>query len=573
MKRVSDIVWMIGLLCGALVALPVSAEVVGPVNSDSVAVFSEHFATGRVCAMCHSTSRAAAALKDSSQRGIGPHDLWRSSMMAQASVDPLWRAVVASEVAATPSRAAEIETKCLRCHAPMASLEAQFADRVPTRAEFLTGDELPAQLAADGVSCTICHQIDPDGIENERHFNGHFEINNGREIFGPHANPFAMPMFRHTDYMPTEGTHVRDAALCAACHTLFTDALTDDGKATGHTLLEQGPYLEWKNSHFNGEGPQAGEHAASCQHCHVPTMDEDGQEIRTRIARNPRGWDFPPLRPRSPFGRHTFVGGNTLIPAMLRDQLATEGDHDAARRFDLTIAAARNMLREKTAKIQILDAKQTDGRVLITVSVRNLTGHKLPTAYPSRRVWIRLQLFDSAGEVVFASGAFDPRGRILDGSGNALASELVGGPAVPHEGLIESSDQVQIYESVMEDAKGHLTHSLLRGARYRKDNRLLPQGWTAAHPQAALTSPVGTADDHDFLAGTDTVSYVIDGRELTGKLRIEATLCYQVLGSRHAAELLTQAVPEMKAFSQLYATADVRPELLDRDESAVTVNP
>ncbi len=48
----------------------------------------------------------------------------------------------------------------------------------------------------------------------------------------------------------------------------------------------------------------------------------------------------------------------------------------------------------------------------IDVLVENLTGHKLPTAYPSRRVWLHVAIHDRNGLTVFESGALNPDGSI-----------------------------------------------------------------------------------------------------------------------------------------------------------------
>ena len=547
-----------------LVGSSLHAQVESPAMAGRDSASTDYFMTSEVCSMCHSTATSAKALKDAEGRSIGPHDLWRTSMMANASVDPFWRAVVAAEVAATPSRKAEIEAKCLRCHTPMASVEAEIAGTAPSRSRFLHGKSTLARLASDGVSCTVCHQIPSDGVGKDESFSGHFRIGYDGEIFGPHARPFSMPMYRHTGYRATESSHVRESALCAACHTLFTDTLAPDGSPTGHTLLEQGPYVEWQNSQFNDESKNPGKHAASCQDCHVPTEDVDGSPIKTRIARNPHGWDFPPVSPRSPFGRHVFTGGNTLVPSILRNEVAAAGSETAAAAFDAKIRETRHRLRKETARIEIVKAERQDEQLVIAVEVSNMAGHKLPTAYPSRRVWVRLQVRDAAGEVVFASGEFDRRGRIVDGEGRILASEQVAGPVAPHRTQIDSPDQVQIYEAVMEDADGQVTYSLLRGARYHKDDRLLPLGWKSDHPRATVTASVGTAEDRDFTAGSDTVLYVIDAPSERGPYQIDATLHYQVLGSRYLAELFTNDVPEMRVFRKLYNTASPRPELLHR---------
>ena len=481
---------------------------------------TEHFATSSVCSTCHSNSPRATAMRDASGKGIAPHDLWRSSMMANSTRDPLWRAVLSIEIASTPSRRAAIEKKCLRCHAPMASVAAERAGLPISVDTFLHGESPPSALAKDGVSCMACHLIEPDGLGTPESFGGGFKIGDKRRVYGPHDGLFAMPMKHHTGFTPTQGDHITESSMCATCHTLETRSYDADGKPTGHLHLEQSPYLEWQNSAFNSEAgtalgtsPDGKRTAKTCQDCHVPTEEENGEPIQTRIARNPGGRDFPPTRPRAPFGQHVFVGGNTLIPAILRDNAKLLGvaappaalvpditshcgfrrrirplaslrsvddgppawtpsrasrANESARRnptstcetehFDKTIAATRKQLRTQTAKIRLGKAERKGDELLLPVRVENLTGHKLPTGYPSRRVWIRLLVKNAAGKVVFASGRFDPRGRILDGEDRPLPSEERGGPTLPHRSLIESSDQVAVYEAVMSDSRGKPTY-------------------------------------------------------------------------------------------------------------------
>ncbi len=220
------------------------------------------------------------------------------------------------------------------------------------------------------------------------------------------------------------------------------------------------------------------------------------------------------------------------------------------------------MLRDKTAKIAIKKIERHDRRLLVAVAVSNLTGHKLPTAYPSRRTWIRLVVRDASGKIVFASGRFDRRGQIVDQAGDPLPSEQAGGPVLPHFAEITSSGQVQIYQTVMEDVKGEVTYSLLQGARYRKDNRLLPRGWKRDHPRASVTAPIGTSEDRDFTAGADTVLFRINAPSEHAPYQVDASLYYQVLDARYAAELFTHDVPEMKVLRKLYTEVQPKPELL-----------
>jgi hypothetical protein len=293
----------------------------------------------------------------------------------------------------------------------------------------------------------------------------------------------------------------------------------------------------------------------------VPTVDADGTAIRTRIARNPGGRDFPPTAPRSPFGRHVFAGGNTLVLSMLRDHSERLRVDAPAESLEAILEATRVQLEERSARLAIRDVRR-DGRALrVELSVENLAGHKLPTAHPTRRAWLRLRVLGQDGTLLFASGEVDARGRIVDGAGRPLASELAGGPVPPHRDAVRGQDEVVLYEAVMADADGAPTHTLLRGAAWLKDTRLLPRGWEPDHPEAERIAPVGTLGDEDFGPGGDLVRYELE-LEYAGPLRIEADLLYQPLGARWAAELLRWDTPEVALFRELWDAADVAPEVL-----------
>jgi hypothetical protein len=202
-----------------------------------------------------------------------------------------------------------------------------------------------------------------------------------------------------------------------------------------------------------------------------------------------------------------------------------------------------------------------DDQLVFEVTVRNKAGHKLPTAYPSRRVWLRIEVRDSAGKLCFASGSFDRQGRLTDMAGAVLPSELPGGPTMPHMRDVVRDTQVPIYESVMADETGLATYTLLRGATYLKDNRVLPRGWSGSHVDAANTRPAGVLEDNDFVGGQDRVHYAVpvSGQ---GPWRIDTWLHYQVLGARFAGELFRFDTPEVALLRSLYEGVDPLPETL-----------
>ena len=515
------------------------------------------FLESSVCSQCHSNAEGARAMRDSAGAGISPFDLWSPTMMGNSARDPFWRAVVSMEVAATPSKRAEIEATCMRCHAPMVRATAESGDGSPI--SVLDDAEREGHgLARDGASCTVCHQIEDKRFGTPESFSGGFVIGTEGKIFGPHQGVNPMPMRHHTGYTPTFSAHVNESAMCATCHTLFTEALAADGRAVGSTLPEQTPYLEWRNSKFNNEGREANG-GASCQDCHLPTDDEQGKAIRTAIARNPHGSDFGFAGVRSPFGRHEIIGGNMQVPSMLANLAHEGGASVAPERLETTAWLARRQLEQQTGTIEIGMPMRQGETLRVPVTVHNLAGHKFPSAHPSRRAWIRFVVRSPEGEVLFASGSFDRRGRLVAGDGTLLTSELAGGPFQLHRNVVRGEAEAAVYESVMADSRGEPTYLLIRGAQYKKDNRLLPAGWRDDHPDAATIAPVGLGEDTDFVGGADTVVYHFRAPREKGPYTFEADWFYQPLGARYVTEVLQFDTPEVERFRKAYAAIDHTP--------------
>ena len=119
-----------------------------------------------------------------------------------------------------------------------------------------------------------------------------------------------------------------------------------------------------------------------------------------------------------------------------------------------------------------------DGVLEADVDVGNLTGHKLPTGYPSRRVWLHVTVRDA-----------DRRGRCSNRARSTAGRHRAATTATPIASRIRAAlrrdqpraTQVQIYEAVMADAQGAHDHGpALRRRSYVKDNRLLPRGFDKA---------------------------------------------------------------------------------------------
>jgi hypothetical protein len=329
-----------------------------------------------------------------------------------------------------------------------------------------------------------------------------------------------------TGYLQTEGAHIRQSELCATCHTLFTTALGAKGEAIGR-LPEQVPFQEWQHSRYVNE--------QSCQSCHMPPMGPP-----TPVA-SVLG------QPREGARQHTFLGGNFFILRMLNKFRADLGV--TAERHELEAAAAGTLrhLQESAARLSVERAAVENGRLVVDLAVENLSGHKLPTAYPSRRVWIRLTARDADGRIVFSSGGLGPTGAIAGNDNDEDAARFE-----PHYRQIVRGDQVQIYESILADPSGAVTTGLLKAVRYAKDNRLLPRGFDKATAGADIAVHGEAADDADFTGGSDRVRYAVEAAGARGPLTIEAELLYQPIGFRWADNLRAYKAAETTRFVSYY---------------------
>jgi hypothetical protein len=459
---------------------------------------------------------------------------WRASMMAHASRDPYWQSAVRREAIDHPEHAAAIEDECSICHMPMTTYPARTAGGLgKIFAHLPIGGRGTDPLAADGVSCTVCHQVTNERLGTAESFTGGFVLNvaspaGPQPMFGPFQvdDGRTHVMRSATGLTPTESIHVRRSELCATCHTLFTTALDAEGRAVGR-LAEQAPFLEWQHSVYKTE--------RSCQDCHMPPVGEP-----TPIA-SVLG------EPREGLSRHTFLGGNFFMLRMLNRYRNELGVTAPPHELEAAAMATERQLRADTATLRIADARRTGTSATFTVLVENLAGHKLPTGYPSRRAWLHVTARDASGRVLFESGAVAPTGAI---AGNANDED----PSVyePHYDEIRAADQVQIYESVMVDVQSRLTTGLLQGVRYVKDNRLLPRGFDKSTASTDVAVQGAAASDANFQSRLDRVRYVLDVSKAQGPITLETELRFQTISYRWARNLGAYAAAETTRFRTYY---------------------
>jgi hypothetical protein len=511
------------LLCamGAGPALMRGAE-----NGDS----KPQFHTSDRCVGCHNGMKTQSGVDFS----IGFD--WRSSIMANSSRDPYWQASVRRESLDHPESKAKVENDCSNCHMPIVHLsakaegkQAEVFSHLPFNSDNKKNDE-----AADGVSCSVCHQISKSNLGTRASFNGEVQIDSApskdaRPEYGPFevdAGHKRVMQSSTGGFVPTEAAHIRDSALCGSCHTLYTQAIGKDGKDVG-VLPEQMPFLEWQHSDYPAR--------STCQSCHMPELQEPST-ITAVFG-----------QPRKGSRRHVFVAANFLMQRMLnnfRGDLAVE-----ALPAELSAAADGTVefLQSETARVSIRNIGPVTSGLQFELFVENLSGHKLPTAYPSRRAWLHVVVSNEKGEKIFESGALNKDGSIVGNDNDVDPTRFE-----RHYREITSPEQVEIYEPILEDSKHHVTTGLLSAVGYLKDNRLLPSGFNKDTADRDIAVVGEAAKDGDFNDKGSLVRYSISTNGATGPFHIEAELMYQPIGFRWAHNLKPYDAAEPKRFVGYY---------------------
>ena len=251
--------------------------------------------------------------------------------------------------------------------------------------------------------------------------------------------------------------------------------------------------------------------------------------------------------PRQGLARHVFQGGNFFMLGMLNRYRMELGV--AALPQELA-AAARwtvDQLRSQTASLSIERAAVARQRLEIDVVTENLSGHKLPSAYPSRRVWLDVTVTDASGREVFRSGRMESSGLIAGNDNDSDPARFE-----PHHTEIRSGDEVQIYETILLDSAGAVTTGLLKAVRYGKDNRLLPRGFdkTTAPADAAVHGEA--SPDTDFVGGTDRIRYSIDVEGARAPFTVDVALRFQPIGYRWARNLRAYDAMETRRFVSMF---------------------
>lgn len=534
---------------------------------------SPEFVTSAQCLGCHS-GLANAGLGPSmvilpNNSGVGsstsalptinvsPYGEWRWSPMGLAGRDPVFFSQLDSELAFLNHQTAKqqmVVNTCMNCHGAMGkkSFAAEHPDK-DFKVDFVY-DTDPSTLgfkygglARDGISCMVCHRMaapkDPSlPYFLANHINGVFDLAPPDQLNGPFKDDVitTYPMDTGMGVKPKYNPYLQSSQMCGSCHTILLPVL--DCSNSAKMSVEQNTYPEWLNSQYRNEYGSVGPNPKTCQDCHMPAGYVNAVNhlnvpvIQDRIAivqdltlpatehlatPDQLNVRFRPVG----FRRHELLGINGFLLQMFQIPVNNDDNNEVlgVRLKDYMTGftadlqnASDNIVQQaehSTASVEISKWEVSGGKLIVEVTVTNQAGHRFPSGVGFRRAFLELQA-TLDGKPFWTSGTTNDKGQITDFAGKVLPTEFFqDGQYQPHFNQahpIQSTDQVQIYEELVQNADRQFTTSFTRRDFDIKDNRLLPIGWSLdgpadlkiPEPFLHATHPVGDAlKDPVYLAG------------------------------------------------------------------------
>ena len=480
---------------------------------------TQPFVTSNQCMSCHAGLVAPFGptmfvhTTDSTEYGapgvhLSPYGEWRWTPMGLSGRDPVFFAQLESEVelmradfSDDPQKSEKLVTtlieSCLKCHGAMGKHQHQL-DHGDGEAHFglehvyTTSTDQEAKgpndwqygaLARDGISCAICHQMQPreQPPSDHRHYleyfletsiTGNIHWGNANEVYGPFEDKEISPysMEHALGIKPKHSEFIKSSQHCGTCHVVnlpivdkpYLPHESPDELAAAeqnqlfkkyHHHIEQATYLEWLNSEYENEFNKENPKGQSCQDCHMAKnyrhseLAVDMEKIQTRIA-TIQDTTYPDaenladhqellVRHREEgYSRHNFRGLNVFLLEMFNQF----DDVLGVRKYDFMTGSTEDIPhaiadfvrqgREEVASLD-LDVQVNRGRELIAeVTVHNKVGHRFPSGVGFRRAFLEFLLLDPSAAVdeepriIWSSGRTNELGVLIDGQGEILESEF-----------------------------------------------------------------------------------------------------------------------------------------------------
>jgi hypothetical protein len=366
---------------------------------------------------------------------------WKGSMHSNAWNDPVYLALMRAASKATKG---VTDNLCIGCHTPIGL----------TTGEATPAGERLGKIARNGVQCDFCHNISAAiGIGN-----GSFVLTPrkyGRPLkFGPFKD--AKSTYHDTAYSELHTV----SEFCGTCHNVTHPM---------NRIPIERTYDEWKDSPYVAEG-------IGCQECHMtPGPGYTKNPGRAAIGGKEREHIFT----------HYFVGGNTLVPAMLGSEMHAR--------------LATEML-QGAARMELVEVRNLRPGAVATALIRvhnSGAGHKLPTGFPEgREMWVDFRALDDKGKEIYRLGRIDAEGHLEQGT--------------------------HAFKVVLGDDDGNIIDlEVWKATRILHDNRILPRGYADVR--------------FDFQVPAD----------FAGKLVLTADLCYHSFSQAFVDNLLGKEAPKV----------------------------
>lgn len=592
---------------------------------------------------------------------LSPYGEWRWTPMGLAGRDPIFFAQLESEIALINADMADdpaeaklhidnlVET-CLTCHGAMGKHQFRLdhgsaggpygLEQIMTTSTdpHATGEKdwRYGALSRDGISCTICHQMQPReqpaGDDRpylqyflETSITGNIHVGNPNELHGPFKDEEISPysMNHALGFKPKYNPYIKSSQMCGTCHVVnlpIVDRPVQAGEEPNelirseqnplfkkyHHHVEQATYLEWLNSEYENEFNPDNPKAKTCQDCHMSQNYHNDElalhldRIETRIAAiqddtYPDAENLAELKElkvrlrKEGYARHNFRGLNVFLLEMFNqfdDVLGVRKyDFMTGSQLDIPHAVADFMRQasQEVADLHVESSFDNQHELISRVTVKNKVGHRFPSGVGFRRAFLEFLVIErpeagetqeDKGRIVWSSGQTNELGVLIDADGIPLKSEFFSEDenladeqalqnSQPHHEVITSSDQVQIYETLLHSENHRYTTSFIHGSRVVKDNRLLPRGWKAVGPGPGLEGeflhathpgPVAKQDPrYTDGSGSDEVVYRVKlpaGVD-RDRLRVQVTLFYQAIPP-YFLQSLFELAPEGPATRRLH---------------------
>lgn len=338
------------------------------------------------------------------------YNQWQNSMHNLAHNDPIYLAISRFFLTGLTDKGeiAEAES-CVKCHTPVGYITGYPEKSSDERAKV-------AQIATEGIQCDYCHSA----TGAKKMYNNGLTIRpgNGEDSPGVKRGP---RKDAQSDFHETEFSKFHtESDICGTCHNVKHISFGTSLETT---------FDEWKEGPYNSEDSQK---RITCQGCHMYQRVGVPATGSTERPDN-RGSSVEDDPIRDHIFTHSFVGGNSLIPAL-------SGGKDKSQMAEERLKNA--------ATLSIHDARIREGKLNITIT-NSGAGHYLPTGLTDvRQVWLEITLLDEKGRELFSSGKLDKDGYI--------------------------PENTTIFNTVYGDGKGNPIENISKARQILKDRRIPP---------------------------------------------------------------------------------------------------